>query len=63
MSLADKLFGTHSERQIKKMKPTVDKIEALAEKYSAMSDGELRGTTALLKERLSEQSLSSTSSV
>ena len=53
MSLADKLFGTHSERQIKKMKSTVDKIEALAEKYSVMSDGELRGTTALLKDRLS----------
>ncbi|MBQ2989364.1 MAG: preprotein translocase subunit SecA [Clostridia bacterium] len=52
MSLADKLFGTYSERQIKKIKPIVDKIEALADKYSAMSDGELRGTTALLKERL-----------
>ncbi|MBR6744360.1 MAG: preprotein translocase subunit SecA [Clostridia bacterium] len=54
MSLADKLFGTYSERQIKKIKPIVDKIEALADKYSAMSDGELRGTTALLKERLAE---------
>jgi preprotein translocase subunit SecA len=53
MSLADKLFGTHSERQIKKIRPIVDKIEALAEKYGAMSDEELRGTTALLKERLS----------
>ena len=52
MSLADKLFGTYSERQIKKIKPTVDKIEALAEKYASMSDDELRGTTALLKERL-----------
>ena len=52
MSLADKLFGTHSERQIKKLKSTVDKIEALAEKYGAMSDEELRGTTALLKQRL-----------
>ena len=52
MSLANKLFGTYSERQIKKIKPIVDKIEALAEKYSAMSDDELRGVTALLKERL-----------
>ena len=52
MSLADKLFGTYSERQIKKIKPIVDQIEALAEKYSAMSDEELRCTTALLKERL-----------
>ena len=52
MSLADKLFGTYSERQIKKIKPIVDKIESLAEQYKAMSDEELRGVTALLKERL-----------
>ena len=52
MSLADKLFGTYSERQIKKIKPIVDKIESLASKYGAMTDDELRGTTALLKERL-----------
>ena len=53
MSLADKLFGTYSERQIKKIKPLVDEIESLAPKYAAMTDDELRGTTALLKERLS----------
>ena len=53
MSLADKLFGTYSERQIKKIKPLVDEIESLAPKYGAMTDDELRGTTALLKERLS----------
>ena len=53
MSLADKLFGTYSERQIKKIKPIVEKIESLAEKYGAMSDAELRGTTEILKERLS----------
>ena len=41
MSLADKLFGTYSERQIKKIKPLVDKIEAMAEKYAAMTDEEL----------------------
>ena len=52
MSIADKLFGTYSERQIKKIKPIVDKIEALAEKYKNMDDETLRGTTALLKERL-----------
>ena len=53
MSLADKLFGTYSERQIKKIRPIVDKIENLAEKYGEMSDAELQGTTAILKERLS----------
>ena len=53
MSLADKLFGTYSERQIKKIKPLVDEIESLSPKYGAMTDDELRGTTAILKERLS----------
>ena len=52
MSLADKLFGTYSERQIKKLKPIVDKIESLAETYSAMTDEELRAMTAALKGRL-----------
>ncbi len=53
MSLADKLFGTYSERQIKKIKPLVDKIEAMAEKYAAMTDEELKNMTPALKERLS----------
>ena len=52
MSLADKLFGTYSERQIKKIKPLVDKIEAMAEKYAAMTDEELKNMTPALKERL-----------
>ncbi len=52
MSLADKLFGTYSERQIKKINPIVDKIEKLAETYAAMTDGELRHMTDVLKERL-----------
>ena len=52
MKVLDKIFGTYSERQVKKLIPTVDKIEALADKYKAMSDSELRGMTAVLKERL-----------
>ncbi len=52
MSLADKLFGTYSERQIKKIKPLVDQIEALADTYAAKSDEELRGVTAKFKEQL-----------
>ncbi len=52
MSLADKLFGTYSERQIKKIRPIVDKIEAMAEKYAAMTDEELKNMTPALKERL-----------
>ncbi len=54
MKVFDKIFGTYSERQVKKLIPTVDKIEALADKYKAMSDSELRGMTAVLKERLSK---------
>ena len=52
MSLISKVFGTYSERQLKKIEPIVDKIEALADKYKAMTDSELQGQTALLKERL-----------
>ena len=54
MSLADKIFGTYSARQIKKIKPIADRIDALSEKYAAMSDEELRGMTALLKARLAD---------
>ena len=46
------MFGSYSERQIAKITPTVDKIEAMADKYSAMSDEELKAQTPLFKERL-----------
>ena len=52
MGLFAKIFGTYSEREIKKIKNTADRIEALADKYSAMTDDELRSVTAQLKERL-----------
>ncbi len=52
MGLIDKIFGTYSERQIKKLIPIVDKIEALAPAYKAMSDDELREMTDKLKARL-----------
>ncbi|MBR2370949.1 MAG: preprotein translocase subunit SecA [Clostridia bacterium] len=52
MGLINKIFGTYSQRQIKKINSTVDTIEALAEKYSAMSDFDLRGMTAIFKEQL-----------
>ena len=54
MGLGDKIFGTYSERQIKKIDKFVDYIESLAPKYKAMSNEELSGTTALLKERLAK---------
>ena len=52
MSLFTKIFGTYSDHQLKKIEPTVNKIEALSDKYKAMSDAELRSTTDVLKERL-----------
>ncbi len=52
MGLFSKLFGTYSERQLKKLEPTVNKIEALASTYKAMSDDELSGMTAKFKARL-----------
>mgnify|MGYP002528638479 FL=1 len=52
MKLLDSIIGTYSDRQIRKILPVVKKIEALAEKYKAMSDEGLRAMTPALKERL-----------
>ena len=52
MGLATKLFGTYSEKQLKKIRNTVDAIEALADKYKAMTNEQLAATTVLLKDRL-----------
>ncbi|MBQ2252227.1 MAG: DEAD/DEAH box helicase, partial [Clostridia bacterium] len=52
MGLITKLFGTYSEREIKKIISDVDKIEALADKYKQMPEEELCATTQVLKERL-----------
>ena len=46
------LFGTYSEKQLKKIDKVVKLIEDLAPKYSQMSDEELSATTGLLKQRL-----------
>ena len=52
MGLITKIFGTYSDKQIKKINKIVERIEELGSKYSAMSNSELSGTTAKLKERL-----------
>ena len=41
MGLMDKLFGTRSEREVKRLEPTVKRIEALEEKFSKLSGAEL----------------------
>ncbi|MHC1695580.1 MAG: preprotein translocase subunit SecA [Eubacteriales bacterium] len=53
MGLIKTIFGSYSDRQIKKLMPIVNKIEALADKYSAMSDADLKAITPALKGRLS----------
>ena len=52
MSLFTKVFGTYSDRQVKKIESTADKIIALSGKYAAMSDAELRQQTDVLRGRL-----------
>ena len=52
MGLFTKLFGTASEREIKKIKPIVDKILAMEGEYAALSEEELKAKTAEFKERL-----------
>ena len=54
MSLFTKVFGTYSDRQVKKIEATADKIEALGGKYAAMSDAELRAQTDVLRGRLAK---------
>ncbi len=52
MSLLNKLFGTNSAREIKKITPLVNAVEALADHYADMTDQELSAVTVTLKERL-----------
>ncbi len=52
MNFVEKVFGTHSERELKIIKPIVDKIVAMRPEMVALSDEELRGKTKLFKERL-----------
>ncbi len=54
MGLITKIFGTRSQRELKKIQPLVDQVLALEEEYKALSDEELRGKTAEFKERLSQ---------
>jgi len=52
MGLETLLFGDYSKKAIKKIRPIALLIDSLSDKYKAMSEEELRGTTAVLKERL-----------
>ena len=54
MGIFEKVFGTHSEKEIKRIQPLVDKVLALDESMQALSDDELRAKTDEFKKRLSD---------
>lgn len=54
MGLLEAIFGTKNDREIKKMRKIVDKINALEPEYEKLSDEELRGKTEEFKKRLAE---------
>ncbi len=54
MKIFDKLFGTHSERELKLINPVIDRIEELRPAMQALGDEELRDKTKEYRQRLSE---------
>ena len=54
MGFLDKVFGTHSQREVKRIEPIVDKIEAMRDEMVTLSDEALRDKTRQFKERLAE---------
>ena len=54
MKVIDKIFGTHSEREIKRIMPLVEEIEKLRPQMMELSDEELKGKTDYFKKKLSE---------
>ena len=54
MSIISKIFGTHSDHEIKHIMPIVEAIESRADKFKNMSESELKGMTDVLKKRLAD---------
>ena len=54
MNIIEKVFGTHSERELKLIYPIVDKIESMRRPMQKLSDDELRDKTRIFKERLAK---------
>ena len=52
MGILDKIFGTYSEREVKRIIPIVDKIDSLDESMQKLTDDELRAKTEEFKKRL-----------
>ena len=54
MKIVDKVFGTHSEREVKRLDGLIDSIEALRPSMQELSDAQLKDKTAEFKKRLQE---------
>ena len=54
MKFIEKIFGTHSDRELKRIMPLVDQIEALRPQMQSMTDEQLREKTAEFKKRYAE---------
>ena len=54
MSMFSKIFGTHSQREVKRILPLVDKIDSLRPEMQKLTDEELRDKTREYKKRLEE---------
>ncbi len=54
MSILRALFGDYSAKEVKRVRPLCDKVLALEETYAAMTEAELKGQTAVLKQRLAD---------
>ena len=52
MSVIEKIFGTHSSRELKRIEPLVDKIEALRPAMQALSDGIRRGKSFSVRQKV-----------
>ena len=54
MGLAQKLFGTHSQHELKRIAPIADKVESYREEYGKLTDEQLKAKTKEFKERLAK---------
>ena len=54
MSLVEKLFGSFSDRELKKINPIAKQVLALEGKYAAMPDADLQAQTAVFKQQLAD---------
>ena len=54
MGLMEKVFGTHSQRELKKIEPIVQKVMSLEDSYSKLTDEQLKAKTAEFRKRYQE---------